>query len=372
MGSTSTRRTFPLGFPDGRMMQPLTSPLPAAAISQIDSQSVGHCPAWAQSITDAGPIDVSVCIANWNCREHLRACLTSLQDYPQGVRIETIVVDNGSVDGAPEMVSWEFPEVILIRNKANEGFSRANNQAAARARGRYVFFLNNDTVVPAYALRKLVDFADAHPEAGMIGPQLRNGRGELQRSFRRKPSMAAMLHRTSLMRWFGVFKSAYKEYRPKLPPPTTACQVEVLLGAAVLMRRDVFEECGRWDEDFRFGVEDVELSARVGRTHPLIHLPTVEVIHHGRISSRANMAFAAPNLLIGYVHYFRKSGAPRLKVFGYKLVLTLDAPLQLIDKSLQYLWRLVFRKRPRATKSALAASGSWHFLRHGLLRFWRT
>src|SRR5438552_9582651 len=100
-------------------------------------------PAWVQSITDAGPIDVTVCIANWNCRDLLRACLESLHDQPQGVRLETVVVDNASGDGAAEMVARDFPEVVLVRNARNAGFAAANNQAAARARGRYLLFLNN-------------------------------------------------------------------------------------------------------------------------------------------------------------------------------------------------------------------------------------
>jgi GT2 family glycosyltransferase len=101
-------------------------------------------PAWLQSLVDDGPIDVSVCIANWNCRELLRSCLESLHDHPQGVRLETIVVDNGSGDGSAEMVARRFPEVILSRNADNRGFARANNQAARLARGHYLFFLNND------------------------------------------------------------------------------------------------------------------------------------------------------------------------------------------------------------------------------------
>src|SRR5437879_6321490 len=92
---------------------------------------VDHRPAWLQSFLDDGPIDVSVCIVNWNCRELLRACLESLHDQPQGITLETIVVDNGSRDGAAEMVAREFPEVVLLRNTGNAGFARANNQAAA-------------------------------------------------------------------------------------------------------------------------------------------------------------------------------------------------------------------------------------------------
>src|SRR6266705_281378 len=84
-------------------------------------------PAWLQSFTDDGPFDVSVCIANWNCRELLRSCLESLHDQPQGVRLETIVVDNASEDGAAAMVARDFPEVVLLRNPTNLGFAKANN-----------------------------------------------------------------------------------------------------------------------------------------------------------------------------------------------------------------------------------------------------
>src|SRR5262245_31281452 len=83
----------------------------------------------------AGVPDVSICIANWNCRAYLRDCLESLVDDPQGVSVEVIVVDNASADGAADMVAGEFPEVVLVRNEQNHGFARASNQAAELATG---------------------------------------------------------------------------------------------------------------------------------------------------------------------------------------------------------------------------------------------
>jgi len=315
---------------------------------------------------------VSVCIANWNCCNYLRACLASLLDAPQGVDLEVIVVDNASTDGAAELVAHEFPEVHLIRNAENVGFARASNQAAARAKGRYVFFLNNDTLVPPMTVGHLVAFADSHPNVGMIGPRLRDGDGRLQISYRRKPNLKAMLHRAALLRWTGLFRRAYDEYRRDGFDPRGVRRVEVLMGAAILMPRTVYEQCGGWDEGFRFGVEDVELSDRVGRTRPLVHLPGVEVIHFGRVSSRQNVKFAAPNLLIGYVRYLRKSGASRLALAAYKVVFTLDAPVQLVGKAIQYLCRrLTGAEREKAEKSRLALRGGWYFLTHELGRFWR-
>ena len=112
-------------------------------------------------IRPASP-DVSVCIANWNCVAMLRRCLQSLFDQPQGVSFEVVIADNGSTDGAAEMVAAEFPQVGLICNADNRGFARASNQAAAAARGRFLFFLNNDTLVPPNTLRRFLEVAEAN------------------------------------------------------------------------------------------------------------------------------------------------------------------------------------------------------------------
>src|SRR4029079_2143620 len=140
---------------------------------------------------ELGVVEVSVCIANWNCAALLRRCLRSLLDHPQHARLEVIVVDNASTDGAAAMVADEFPQVVLIRNAANRGFAAASNQAAARAACNHLFFLNNDTEVPAQTLGKLLDHARANPAAGMFGPRLREPGGAVQISYRRRPTIAA-------------------------------------------------------------------------------------------------------------------------------------------------------------------------------------
>jgi GT2 family glycosyltransferase len=323
---------------------------------------------WWQSFLDSGPIDVSVCIANWNCREQLRACLESLHDTPQGVRLETIVVDNGSTDGAADMVAREFPEVILLRNSRNLGFARANNQAAEQSRGRYLFFLNNDTVVPPGSLERLVHYAIAHPEIGMIGPRLRDSRGRTQISYRLRPTVGTLLHRTYLLRWTGLFRGAYRRYRRDFDPETTR-PVAVLMGAALLLPRRVFFACGRWDEKYQFGGEDLDLSFQVGRRHPVIYHPAVEIIHHGRTSTRQHIGYASSQMIVGFARYLRKSGCSQPALLAYKSAVLLDAPLQLSGKFLQYAWRSARGRRQAAAKSRLAMIGAWHFLCRGLIQF---
>jgi GT2 family glycosyltransferase len=315
--------------------------------------------------------DVSVCIANWNCRDLLRDCLTSLLRKPQGVVLEVVVVDNASVDGAPEMVAAEFPEAIIRRNTQNEGFARASNRAAEHASGRYLFFLNNDTVVPSHGLARLLEYADAHPEAGMFGPRLRDTNGAFQISYRRRPTVGALLHRTLLLRWTGLFGRSYRAYRRGGYDPDYRGPVELLMGAAVLVPRHVYVDGGQWDEDFSFGGEDLELAARIGQRFAVHFVPDLDITHHGRVSSRLNVGFSTENVAIGYVQYLRKTGSAGRSLFLYKVIVTLDAPVQLVATATQYLNRRLGGRKARATKSLLAARGLMHFLRHSLLRFWR-
>jgi GT2 family glycosyltransferase len=341
-------------------------------VAEPPRYQIDHSHAWVQSLSVSEPIDVSICIANWNCREVLRACLQSLLDYPQGVRLEVIVVDNASTDGAADMVERDFPEVDLVRNPTNRGFARASNQAAVRARGRYLLFLNNDTRVAPHTLSRLLECARMNPEAGMIGPRLRDAEGNFQISYRRKPTVTALLHRTMLLRWTGLFARSYREYRRGGFDPHHEGPVDLLMGAAVLMPRRVFYDGNRWDEDFAFGGEDLELAARVGRRYPVLFAPSVEITHFGRVSSRLNVGFSTESVAVGYVQYLRKVGTSAGAVRLYKLAMTLDAPLQLLGKLGQYLGRRAIGRRDKAQKSLLAARGLAHFVLRSLPKFWRT
>ncbi len=319
--------------------------------------------------TDA--FDISICIVNWNCRDLLRDCLESLRQQPSAVSWEVIVVDNASTDGAADMVTRDFPQAKLLRNRANVGFSRANNQAARLSRGRYLFFLNNDTLVPAGALKELVHYADAHPDFGILGPKLRDPRGTIQVSYRQVITVPALLHRTTLFRWTGLFRRPYLQCRRQFFDPDSTREVEVLMGAAMLLPRRVFFDAGMWDEGYTFGGEDMDLCYRVGRSLPVIYHPGIEIIHHGRASTRQHPRFAATNIPAGFVRFLRKTNTSRLGLLVYKCVVTIDGPLQMLANGWQFLFRRFFGQAGKARKSLRAFKSSWYFLANGLWEFWK-
>ena len=301
----------------------------------------------------------------------LKECLESLHDQAQGVNLETIVVDNASSDGAADMVAALFPEAILWRNPSNVGFARGNNQAAALAHGRYLFFLNNDTLVPPQTLRRLFDYAQAHPEIGMLGPRMQDGEGKVQISYRPRPTLAALLHHTTLFRCLGLLRTAHRRYRRGDFDPSTTRTVETLMGAALFLRRDVFEECGRWDEDFTFGGEDLELSLRIGRRYGLQFLHDVEIIHYGRASSRQHRGYVEANMAAGHVRFLRKLGYSNLALWVYKLAMTVDLPLLIALKSLEYLGRRLRGHTARAQKTRLRLEALQHLLFRQCATIWR-
>lgn len=211
-------------------------------------------------------MDLSVIILNWNTQELLEKCLRSLQCPQPGLDFEVIVVDNASEDRSREMVRELFPEVILIGNPINVGFGAGNNKALPTAKGRYVLFLNSDTVVQEGALAGLVRYTDANPDIGIAGPKLLNGDGSLQYSCRRYPNLGTGFFRnTPLGRLFP--KNRFNtDYLMTDWDHNTPRDVEWVSGAALMMRRSLLDEIGSFDEEFYMYCEDVDLCWRANHT----------------------------------------------------------------------------------------------------------
>lgn len=209
-------------------------------------------------------MQLSVIIVNYNVRHFLEQALLSVRRASVGMQVETWVVDNNSVDDSVQMVREKFPEVKLIANKDNPGFSVANNQAVRQAAGRYILLLNPDTVVEEDTFRKCFNFAEAHPDAGGIGVKMIDGSGNfLPESKRGFPSPWVAFCKT-----FGLSKifpnsSKFNRYHLGYLDKDRTHEIDVLAGAFMWMRKSVLDEVGLLDETFFMYGEDIDLSYRI-------------------------------------------------------------------------------------------------------------
>lgn len=328
--------------------------------------------ATADTSTEAADRALSICIVNWNNQRLLRQLLESLASVHGEADFETIVVDNASTDGSADMVAQEFPGVRLVRNRENLGFAKANNQAAEGARGRTLLFLNNDTIVRRGALRRLLAYLDDHPEAAAVGPMLVGSDGRPQRSCRNLPTFDALLHRVWLLRWVGPFRRAYRQYRWSGFHPESTGPALQIAGAALAVRREALDAVGRWDEQFEFGLEDTDLCVRLARRGRLIYVHDAEVVHLGRISSRANRRFVYRGYECGYARYLGKHDGRRWPVWVYKALVTLDLPLRIVVLAARAAAQAVTPRRQRWRSSLEQLTATAGFLAGDLLRFWRS
>lgn len=225
---------------------------------------------------------LSVIIVNYNVKYFLEHALASVQKAMEGIEGEVFVVDNASSDGSVEMVRQRFPKVRLIANQKNVGFSKANNQAIRESTGEYVLLLNPDTVVQEDTFRKVVDFMDAHPDAGGLGVKMIDGKGNfLPESKRAFPSPRVAFYKAfGLSALFPKSKTFGRYHLGHLPEDETA-EVEVLAGAFMLIRKSVLDEIGLLDETFFMYGEDIDLSYRIVQAgYKNYYFPETQIIHY--------------------------------------------------------------------------------------------
>jgi GT2 family glycosyltransferase len=226
-------------------------------------------------------VEVSVCIVTLNCWGVLKSCLESLSQGEPALLHEIVLVDNASTDGTPDLLRRHFPKVRVLENGTNVGFTRATNQAIELSSGRYILWLNPDTVLRRDSLYELWHFLESRPEAGIVGPKVLNDDGSFQPQCRRGlPTPSA-----SLFYMLGLHR-----LRPKSPrfgayllshlPVDQRARVSAVSGCCLMARRQVWEEIGRLDEDiFGFG-EDIEWCVRAGKAGWEVWYNPASVIVH--------------------------------------------------------------------------------------------
>ncbi len=232
---------------------------------------------------------------SWKVRDDLRECLQSLTDAPEVLsgEWEVIVVDNASGDGTVEMVRQSFPNVHLIVNSENLGFTRANNQGIRMSQGKYVLLLNPDTVVASDALRQIILFLERHPSVGVLGPRLVDAEGSHQWSARSFPDLAVGLFRNTILGRFFPQAPYVRRYLRQDLPMDRPSDVDWVSGAALFIRRSLLNHVGLLDEDYWAYCEDVDLCWRVKeRGYRVVYYPKAVFIHKVGRSSDQRLAFS--------------------------------------------------------------------------------
>lgn len=266
-------------------------------------------------------VDLSIIIVSWNVAPLLRACLRSIVAggrldeagvlHLGSYTAEIYVVDNASTDGSAELVRREFPQVKLLANVTNVGFTAGNNQALRLCAGRYALLLNPDTEVVGDALTVMLDYMERHPHVGVVGPQLRYGDGRLQSSRRRFPTLlTAFMESTLLQQWLPRNPWARRYYLADTPDDTIQ-EVDWVVGACLLVRREAMQQVGLLDEDFFMYSEELDWCRRMARAGwRVVYLPTAVVIHHEGQSSQQVVAARHIRFQTSKVLYFRKHHGP--------------------------------------------------------------
>lgn len=235
-------------------------------------------------------MELSVIIVSFNVRDFLKQCLYSVRKASENLDCEIFVVDNNSKDDSCNMVTREFPEVVLIRNNTNSGYSVANNQAIKLSKGRYVLLLNPDTIVEENTFSGCINFMNSNVRAGALGVRMVNGEGRfLPESKRAFPSpKTAFFKSFGLSFLFPESKVFNSYYFPQIDSYETG-PVDVLSGAFMFLRKEALDKTGLLDEDFFMYGEDIDLSYRLlhsGFTN--YYFAGIQIIHFKGRSSQSD------------------------------------------------------------------------------------
>lgn len=230
-------------------------------------------------------MDVSVIIVSYNTFDLTKAAVNSVFASTNDLQVEVIVIDNNSPDKSADRLKACYEErsfqVTIIENRENRGFSAANNQGAAIAKGKSLFFLNPDTLVHDRAINLLVDFIQTHKDAGAVGPRVLNTDGTDQISVARfATAWTIVQHHLPVLSLLGAKKKA------DLLTPAATTNVDVIKGCAIMIDRQVLEEIGGWDESYFMYSEETELClALVSAGYTNYFVREAVITHHGGQSS---------------------------------------------------------------------------------------
>jgi len=257
-------------------------------------------------------MDVSIIYVNYKTGQLLIDSICSVKEHTKDIEYEIIVVDNASEDGSVDLIRNAFPEAKVIESSENLGFGRANNLGVSEAQGKKIFFLNPDTVLINNAVKILSDYLDDNPKAGVCGGNLIDGNKEPANSFSRSESSL-----------FSEFLAIFYFRLPDFPHPSSyyynftekPLKVKSIIGADLMVKKQVLEEVGTFDPDFFMNGEEEDLCSRIRKHgYEIFSVPAAKILHY---EGRSSYVSASRLQLLNeshFVTYKKKYGekGPRL------------------------------------------------------------
>jgi GT2 family glycosyltransferase len=262
-------------------------------------------------------VDLSICVVNYKAGHVLEDCLKSIYQNTYSIQFEIMVVDNNSQDGTVEAVTNHFPKIHLIINEKNVGFSRANNQALRASKGKYILWLNPDTVLLPNALDTLVEFMTSCPEVGIVGPKVLNSDGTLQGQCRRglPTPWAIFCYLSGLSKLFPKNKR-FAQYLMTYRDENVSHEVNAVSGSCLMVRREVMDQIGLLDEDYFMYGEDLDYCLRAKQAGwKVYYVPQAQVIHYGGAASKKRPFRATYEFHRAMWVYYRKHLAQKYLFF---------------------------------------------------------
>jgi GT2 family glycosyltransferase len=255
-------------------------------------------------------MDLSIIYVNWNSLAYLRDSIASVYEHTRDISLEIVVVDNASPEGGVDVLRKQFPEITIIKSPENIGFAGANNLGFRRSKGDCVLFFNPDTKLIASTINIILEHLKALPDAGIVGCKLLNSDLSVQlTSIQKFPTILNQVVDAEylMLRWPH---SPFWGIAPLFSDHVKPLKVEVIPGACMLLRREVFAEVGMFSEDYFMYGEDIDLNYKLKRAgYANYYVGETAVVHHGgRSSSQQKVGqWATIMRYRAMVRYFRKT-----------------------------------------------------------------
>lgn len=237
-------------------------------------------------------MELSIIIINYNVKEFLQNLIHSLQKALSKITHEIIVVDNASDDGSVEFIRDKFPQIHLIVNKTNVGFSKANNEALKISKGKFILLINPDTIVSEDTINRMIYFLNQNPDAGLAGCKILNPDGSLQLACRRSfpGPWTSFCKVTGLSTLFPKSK-LFAKYNLTYLDENSTYEVDAISGSFMMMNREAYEKVGGFDEQFFMYGEDLDLCYRIQKNgYKVYYYPGTQIIHYkGESTKRSSL-----------------------------------------------------------------------------------